>query len=142
MITVNVRSSSSEITNRQLPKNSGISIFGKVTGMIGIGEPLTVVRIEVINKSGSTYFVKETSANFWGDYNFYFVTPDENTNMIIKLYATYSTSGQDLIIYPVGIGSAKADPLPAPVKASSILDYIPLILLLFGGLAVYNITKK
>lgn len=142
MIATYFRTANNKITNRQFPMNTGVSIYGNVTGALGLGEPFTDVRIEVIGNDGRDIYFTEVKTNVWGDFSGYFVTPNYSTKLTVKIIATYSVAGQYESIIPIGVGGVTPDPAPSPQTAGSFLDYIPLVLVVLGGLVLVNLTKK
>lgn len=136
-ITVNLRTNDRIVTNRKFDVNTGISVYGKFTGAFGVGEPGTFYRVEILDSLGNSLEVKENNADIFGDYDFYFITPDKPCRLTIKIIATYSISGKDTSITPIGIGGLNPDDLPEPEEEKSLLDYLPIILLIMLGVFLY-----
>lgn len=134
-LSVNFKNNNGILSNRKFEKNIGISVYGKLTGVTGIFEPATLTRLE-ITENGKPYYLKETYTNVFGDYNFYFKTPDRDTKLLLKLVGTYSISGQDTVLIPVGVGNVNPDELPNPETKSTILEYLPMVFIALFVLAV------
>ena len=136
-ITVNFRTSKGNVTSRQFQKNEGVSVYGKLTGVAGVGEPGTHIRMEIIDSRGISIFFDEDTANIWGNYDFWFRAPFDDTRLKIILTATYSIAGQDKVIIPIGIGNVYASSAPTPQTEGGWLSYIPLLII--GGGTIYLI---
>lgn len=135
-ITVNFRTSKGKVTTRQFLKNEGVSVYGKLTGMV-MPEPGTHIRMEILDSSNRSIFFDEDNANLWGDYDFWFRTPFEDERLTIILTATYSITGQDIINIPIGVGNVFASSAPSPAMEGNWLSYIPLLII--GGGTIYLI---
>jgi hypothetical protein len=111
-LTVNFRTESGTNQSRIFKNGQGVSLFGKATGALGLGEPFTHVRFE-IEELG---FFAETRANVFGDYDFFFRIPATGSGVLtLRLTATFSLSGQDTVVIPIAYGSdARVPPVPPP----------------------------
>lgn len=138
MTTVNFRTQSGENNSRRFEKNQGISVYGKCTGITGIYEPGTHVRINV-TKNGQAFFFDETNTDIFGDYDFWFRTPNEDTNLNVNIISTYSISGQDNVNIPISVGNLIPKPLPNPLQEMSWLGILPVV---FIGLVAYLSFKE
>lgn len=136
-----MRTGSGIVTNRRFPKGEGVSIYGKTTGMAGIGEPGTFVRLNILDERGQTVVYKETLTNIWGDYDFWFRTPYHNAKLIVMLYATYSITGSDETVIPIAVGSINPSSLPLPQSEMSWLSILPLLILGIGTVYVIKVLK-
>ena len=141
-ITVNFKTNKGIVTNRLFDKNEGVSIYGKLTGMFGVGEPGTWIRLNVLNENNQSILTKETNANLWGDYDFYFITPNQDKNLKIVLVATYSIAGYDETTVPIAVGNKIPENLPQPQAETSLLSFIPIIILAGLGIFIYKELKK
>lgn len=141
-ITVNFRTSKGNVTSRQFQKNEGVSVYGKLTGVAGVGEPGTHIRMEIIDSRNNSIFFKEDTANFWGDYDFWFRTPFENIKLKIILTATYSIAGQDKVIIPIGVGNVFASSAPSPQVEGTWLNMIPLLVISVGVVYLIRVMNK
>ena len=129
-ITVNMRTQRGEITNRRFLKGEGVSVYGKTTTVSGIGiTPGTFVRLNIIDSFGNTVFFKETYTNFWGDYDFWFRTPNQNINLVAKLFATYTWAGSDEAEVPFAVGNVTPGTLPNPIAESTWISIVPMVLI-------------
>lgn len=133
MTTVNFRTSYGENNSRQFEKNQGVSVYGKCTGVTGMFEPGTHVQIN-ITKNGKSFFYDNTNTNIFGDYSFWFRTPNEDCNLNVQIVATYSISGQDQINVPLAVGSASPKPLPIPGQEMAWTGILPVV---FIGLLAF-----
>jgi hypothetical protein len=140
MTTVHFKTASGENNTRRFNKNEGVSIYGKCTGVTGIYEPGTHVRINV-TKDNQTFYFDEKNTDIFGDYDFWFRTPNEDTNLNVQIVATYSISGQDIVNIPLGIGNVNPKPLPNPKPERSWLDYLPLMVIAIAGIFIYKELK-
>jgi hypothetical protein len=110
-LTVNFRTESGTNQSRIFQNGQGVSLFGKVTGALGLGEPFTHVRLEIEEIN----FFAETRANLFGDYDFFFRIPAMGSGVLtLRLTATFSLSGQDVVVIPVAYGDARVPPAPPP----------------------------
>ncbi len=141
-ITVNFRTSKGNVTSRQFQKNEGVSVYGKLTGVAGVGEPGTHIRMEIINSKNNSIFFKEDTANLWGDYDFWFRTSFKDERLTIILTATYSIAGQDKVIIPIGIGNVFASQAPSPQTEGDWLSMIPLIIIGAGVIYLVKIINE
>lgn len=137
MTTVHFKTYSGENNTRRFNKNEGVSIYGKCTGVTGIYEPGTHVRIE-ITQNGMPFYFDETNTDIFGDYDFYFKTPNNDTNLDLKIVSTYSISGQDFVNIPLAVGNANPKPLPNPNPEYSLLNYLPLMVIAIAGIFIYK----
>ena len=141
-ITVNFRTSKGNVTTRQFLKNEGVSIYGKLTGVAGVGEPGTHIRMEIIDSRNKSIYFNEDTANMWGDYNFYFRTGFKDERLTIKLTATYSIAGQDKVNIPIGVGMVNASPAPSPQTEGDWLSYIPLFVIGVGTIYLIKVINE
>ena len=141
-ITVNFKTNKGIVTNRTFEKNEGVSVYGKLTGMFGVGEPGTWIRLNVLNENNQSILTKETNANLWGDYDFYFVTPNQDSKLKIGLIATYSIAGSDETTIPIAVGNKIPENLPQPQAETSLLSFIPVVLLVGLGFFIYKEIKR
>jgi len=148
-ITVNFRTSEQELPARRFPKNVPISIYGKVTGVLGLGEAFQHIRIEILNRENQSIFFDEDTTNTFGDYAFYVVFPNEDTYYTIVLTATYSVSGQDTARVPVAVGDVEPiGEAPKPEEQGNVITkYLPyalalgaIVLILYAARTVKQIT--
>ena len=140
MTTVNFKTYSGANTSRKFGLSQGVSVYGKVTGALGLGEPGSHVRID-IEKDGSPIFFKETFTDLWGDYSFYFITPNEDCNMTVKITASLSISGQDFVTIPIAVGNRAVGSLPKIQGEGSWLDWIPVIVIGTLGILAVKAVK-
>jgi hypothetical protein len=124
-LTVNLRSASGEIRNRNLTKGVGVSVYGKVFGLI-LPSSFSDVRFEIPELS----YVDNTSTNAFGSYSFWFVPTVDNQALTFRLLGSLPT-GMELVDYPVGVGKVIPAKLPKAVT-SSTLDVIGKYLLIAG----------
>ena len=141
-ITVNFKTSKGNVTSRQFQKNEGVSVYGKLTGMAGVGEPGTHIRMEIIDSRNNSIFFKEDTANIWGNYDFWFRTPYKDEKLTIVLTATYSISGQDKVNIPIGVGSVYASSAPSPQTEGDWLNMIPLLVIGVGVIYIIKIMNE
>lgn len=141
-ITVNFRTSQGNVTSRQFPKNEGVSVYGKLTGMAGVGEPGTHIRMEIKDSRNNSIYFNEDTANIWGDYNFWFRTGFKDERLTIVLTATYSIAGQDKVNIPIGIGNVNASPAPSPETEGDWLSMIPLFVLGIGTIYLIKVLNE
>ncbi|HES59643.1 MAG TPA: hypothetical protein ENO18_04345 [Caldithrix sp.] len=127
-LTVNLKTQSGLNYSRKFNPGDGVSIYGKATGILGLGEPGTHVRFSVLSGSSTIYF-KETYTDIWGDYSFYYTMPLNNAKLDFVLIASYSVYGQDQVKIPVAVGY-KPDPLPLPEGEGLPWWVLPSILLI------------
>jgi len=110
-ITVNFRTASGTNQTRIFQRREGVSVFGKVTGLLGLGEPFTHMRLEIPEIS----FFAETRCNVFGDYDFFFRMPGTGSGVLtLRITATFTASGQDIVVIPVAYGEEKVPPTPPP----------------------------
>lgn len=138
MTTVNFRDSYGINNTRRFEKNAGVSVFGKCTGVTGIYEPGTHVRINV-TKNNEPFFFDEKNTDIFGDYDFWFRTPNEDTNLNVQIIATYSIAGQDIVNIPLAVGNVSPKPLPIPGQEMAWLGMLPIV---FIGLVGYLVFKE
>ena len=141
-ITVNFRTSKGNVKTRAFPKNEGVSVYGKLTGMAGVGEPGTHIRMEVLDKNNNSIYFSEQTANLWGDYNFWFRTPNDDVRLTILLTATYSIAGQDKVTIPIAVGNVYALPAPSPQTEGDWLSMIPLLVISAGVIYLIKIINE
>jgi hypothetical protein len=135
-LTVNLRTQRGNIYNRKFNSGEGVSIYGKATGVLGLGEPGTHVRFQVMKNNTTVYF-KEGYTNIFGDYDFYYVMPLNDTKLIFVLIATYTVSGQDVVNIPVSVGNTTPDPLPFPQGEGLPWWVLPAVLVV-GGVYLFR----
>lgn len=141
-VTANFRISTGLVTTRQLNPGVGVSIYGKCTGVTGMPEPGTHVQINITKPGGEVVYSQDTITNLWGDYDFWFRTPNSNTKLNVRIVATYSIAGQDIVNIPIGVGSAIPDPLPTPTGENTWLNLLPPLLISAGALLLYKEIKR
>ena len=141
-ITVNFRTSKGNVTSRQFQKNEGVSVYGKLTGMAGVGEPGSHIRMEIIDNNNNSIYFKENTANLWGDYDFWFRTPLEDAELKIVLTASFSWYGQDRVIIPIGVGNVLPSPAPRPPIEGNLFTVIPLLILGVGFVYLIKIMNE
>lgn len=139
-VTVNFKTASGLNSTRVFKQAEGISIYGKCTGVAGIGEPGTHVRLE-IKKGSSVIYFQETMTNIWGDYDFYYTTPNYNGQLTVRLIATYSISGQDVVNIPIGVNVQPGN-APLPEVEMAWLSYLPAILIIGAGIYLFRELQK
>ena len=139
-LTINFKTNRGIITSRQFDLSQGISIYGSFAGMVGEPEPFSTVQIQINDPSGNTIFFNNTSTNFWGDYDFYFVAPSVQMQLTVIITAFYTITGQDQLIVPIGVGLTPA-PVPIPVAPESPWSWLSLIPVLLVGYAAYELYK-
>jgi hypothetical protein len=142
-ISVNFRTQSRELDSRSLPLNEGVSVYGKVTGLLGIGEPFQLVRFELGDR------FQETRTNAFGDYAFFFRTPNTRERATIRLTTFFTVGGVQSREIPVAYGIS-----PSPLRAeenrglfdmlglSRLGDYVGVVLIGLAGYAVYRFHKS
>jgi len=140
-LSVHFKTASGENNTRRFLRNEGVSIYGKSTTLTGIINPGTLIRIDITDKNGQTFFFSEKFTDLWGDYDFWFRTPMTNQNMNIRLIASYPVSGQDVTNIPIAVGDVTPASLPIPEKEWSWLEYLPLIAVGIGVLFLVNTLK-
>jgi hypothetical protein len=138
-LSVNFKTQRGVITNRKFQSGEGVSIYGKATTLSGVINPGTTIRIEISDSFGNSYFFKDTFTDIWGDYASWFLTPSDNKNLMVTVYASYPVSGQDKTVIPIAVGNVNPKPLPMPESEFSLLNFLPIA---FIGLAVLIIMKK
>jgi hypothetical protein len=128
-LTVNFRTAQSVVTSRNFPVGGvGVSVYGKATGAAGLGEPFTNMRIEITGDS--IYLTQDGRANLFGDYAFFFRTPPSDGNASVKLVATYTVAGQEIVVVPISFGQSVPDTLPEPPSTDLFAKYaIPIVLI-------------
>ena len=141
-ITVNFRTQQGNVTSRQFQKNEGVSVYGKLTGMAGVGEPGTHIRMEIIDSRNKSIFFDEDNANLYGDYNFWFHTGFKDERLTIILTATYSIAGQDKVTIPIGIGNVNASRAPSPQTEGNWLSYIPILIIGAGTIYLIKMINE
>lgn len=137
MTTVNFRDSNGINNSRRFEKNAGVSVFGKCTGVSGMYEPGTHVRIN-ITKNGQPFFYDEKNTDFFGDYDFWFRTPNEDTNLNVEIVSTYSISGQDIVNIPLSVGNKIPKPLTKPDQEMAWLGILPVVFIGLIGFLVFK----
>lgn len=137
MTTVNFRTSIGENNTRRFEKNQGVSIYGKCTGVTGMFEPGTHVQIN-ITKDGQPFFYDNTNAGIFGDYDFWFRTPNEDCNLNVLIVATYSISGQDQVNVPLAVGNKIPKPVPVPGQEMAWLGIVPIVLIGAIGFIIFK----
>lgn len=148
VVSVNLRTQSGINTSRKFNRGEGVSIFGKCTGILGLGEPYTHVRVEVLSSNGVGLFFDEMTTNVFGDYHSYFTFPNVDGRYTIQVTATFTVSGQDKSIVPVSVGSVAPANVPAPEEATNIVDTILVygkelgIVLIIGAIIYFVIINK
>lgn len=134
MITVNFRNQTGEITTRRFAPGEGVSIYGSVSAA-NIPAPFSPVRIEA---SEVGYF-DDTTTNFFGDYAFWFVAPNDNKTINLKITASLAAFGDDVVSIPIRIGTGS---VPGRVETETknspwqaLLDLFPSWdkIFLYGG---------
>lgn len=141
MISVNFRSDVQEFTARHFPSKVGLSIYGKITGLAGLGEPSQNVRCEIIDEYGKSIYFKEDSTNLWGDYSFYVKFENDGTYTIV-LSSAFSAAGVTEARIPVSVGSAEL-PKEAPKieeQSASFEKYIKYaVIILVAVVLLYGL---
>lgn len=140
-ITVNFRTSKGIVNTRQFQKNQGVSVYGKVVDVTGIGGPGTHIRMEILDDRNNSIFFKEDITDLWGDYSFWFRTPFEDTRLTIIFTATFSFAGQNKAVIPIGIGNVFASSAPSPARQGGFLDWLTYIPLIVVGVGVVYLIK-
>jgi hypothetical protein len=135
-LTVNLRTQRGINYNRKFNPGEGVSIYGKATGVLGLGEFGTHVRLQV-NKGNTTVYFKETYTNLWGDYDFYYVMPLNDMRLDFILIASYSVAGQDDVTVPVSVGNLTPAPLPRPQGEGLPWWVLPAVLVV-GGVYLFR----
>ncbi len=135
-ITVKFKTSKGNVSSRQFQKNEGVSVYGTLTGAV-MPQPGAHIRMEIIDSRNNAIFFGEENANIWGDYNFWFRTPNKDERLKIILTATYSIAGQDKAIIPIGVGNIYPSSAPSPEIEGTWLNAIPLLVI--GAGVVYLI---
>ena len=139
-LTVNFKTNQGVITSRQFDPNQGISIYGSFTGVVGEPELFSKVQIQINDVNGNTIFFNNTTTNIFGDYDFYFVTPEIPTQLTVIITAFYTVTGQDQLSIPIGVGQIPA-PVSVPVPPDNPWDWLSLIPILLVGFAAYELYK-
>ena len=114
-----------------------IRISGKVTGLIGLGEPGILVRVEVIGNFNSLYYQDYTS--IFGNYGVDVTLPNAVSQAKVIITAGYIGIESDRVEVPIGIGTSAPD---IPVPESLFSEYLKYAMI--GGmilLAIYGISK-
>lgn len=130
-ITVNLKTKNGINTNRKFELSQGISVYGKLTGVTGMFEPFTFFRIEVFETNGLPIYYKEGTTDLFGGFDGYFLTPEYPAKMKIIVNATYTISGSDKTEIRIASGGLNPDENPNPETEKTILEYLPLILIIF-----------
>lgn len=138
MTTVNFRTQYGINSSRKFEKNQGVSVFGKCTGVTGVYEPGTHVRINV-TKNNQPFYFSEKNTDIFGDYDFWFRTPNEDCNLNVNIISTYSIAGQDNVNIPVSVGNTIPKPLPTPQSEGIFLSILPYLII---GVGAYIIIDK
>jgi len=140
-ITVNLKTQRGEIKNRQFNLSEGVSVYGSVFGMSGMFEPGTHMRFELLDANNKVIEFDEKTSNIFGDYDFWFRTPAFDTNLTIKLTATYSISGQDQTLIPIGVGNRAPANLPGVKTMDSFLDWLPIVAIAAVAFMAFKLVK-
>lgn len=137
-ITVNFKTKNGIVNNRVFTANEGVSVYGKATTLLQVGfNPLTKIQMNVLNSLNNSIFYDETLTDFFGDYDFYFVTPSTG-KYNVKITANYIDGAQSVVI-PIGINTT---PSPVPTGGNyNILDYLKFGLLIAGGVLIYKMAN-
>jgi hypothetical protein len=134
-ISVNFETSAGANTTRQFQPGDGVSVYGKVTGALGVGEPSANVILELVNGAGQSVGYQNLTTDIWGDYAGWLDLPFVSQKMILKISAQLPVSGVENVTVPIGVGVV-ADPLPVQVDQSqSLIDVIEKVAI-WGGVAI------
>ncbi len=141
-ITVNFKTKRGMIVNRRFEKNEGISLYGKVSTLTGVGiTPGTFIRLNVVDSYGNSIVHKETLTDFWGGYSFWFVTPDQNVKLLVKIFAAYTWAGQDETAVPIAVGNVTPLILPMPQAENAWLAFVPIVVVGVGLIYLVKVLK-
>jgi len=141
-IIVTLKTQRGIITNRRFNLGEGVSVYGSVYGVTGMFEPGTHIRFELLDSNNQSLIYKDTVSDIWGNYDFWFRTPDYETNLKIKLTATYSISGQDIVTIPISTGNRMPDKLPDVSPEKTLLDWLPIVAIAAVGFYAYKVLKS
>lgn len=103
-------SNGNRLNTRQFARGQSIVVSGHVTGALGLGEPFTHIQVEIPEIS----FLWQDTTSLFGNFSFGLTMPNRNTNLTLRITATYTVAGQDNVVIPIGVGDVAAEPLPAP----------------------------
>mgnify|MGYP001559215048 CR=1 FL=1 len=95
------------LSGRNFSPGQSLRIGGHVTGALGLGEPFTHIRLEITDGSFLPILL-ETQTNLLGDFWFDIFLPNANSKANVKLTATFTVTGQDVVIIPIAIGQEAA----------------------------------
>jgi len=135
-ISVNFKTRAGENTSRIFQKNEGVSIYGKVTGISGVFEPFIYVRCEV-KENNVPIFTRDTYADIFGDYDFYFLTPNRDTNLEVNIFSQGINiiQGNETRKIPIAVGNK----IPKNIVAEAgSLDLVFYGLVIIGAFLLYN----
>jgi hypothetical protein len=140
MITYQFKTVNGEVNTRSFNTNEGISLFGSVYDFFGLPDINATVQVDITDKFNSSIFSGVAHTNFWGDYNFYFITPGLDQKLNVKITGVPSIGQTETKIIPISVGNVSPDPLPTP-SSFSLYDLLPVILIAGVGYGIYKIVK-
>jgi len=141
-LSVNFNTSRGQIYTRNFLPGEGISIFGKATTLNGLINPGTQVRMNIETNFGNSLFSDDSFTDLFGDYDFYFRAPENNTQLNVIVQAVYPLSGTDKVVIPISIGNVQPKPLPELQGEKSIFDYLGYLLIVGVGYGIYKVLEK
>ena len=129
------------LVTRNFQPGQSLRIGGHVTGAAGLGEPFTPVVLDITD--GFYPITAQSSTNWLGDFWFDVALPNVTSQATVKLTATFSVMGQDVVTIPIGIGEVMPAPLPTPPKqvgetALEVIKWVAIGAAILG--IVYLIT--
>jgi hypothetical protein len=141
-LLINFRTQAGNVTNRKFDKGIGVSIYGKAETLIVPINPGTVINLDITDQSNRIIFSGSKSTDFLGDYDFWFRTPDYDTKLNLRMVASYPVSGQDVLTIPLAVGNVLPDPMPLPEMEFSVLELLPILLIVGAGFFLYKTFKQ
>lgn len=110
---------------RQFQPGDQIRVSGKVTGLVGLGEPLLRVRLEITDRFSPMF--GESRTNLLGNYWFDVTLPQVVSQAKVVVTAWFYT-GAEQVSVPIGIGT-EPEPIPAPTPGL-LESLLPLLLVM------------
>lgn len=128
-----------ELKTRSFQTGQRIDINVVGTGIVGIPEPFSLVRVDILAGNRSI-FSQQKTANLWGVADFVLQLPNEATTATVHAYVEYSIHGTDSVDIPIGIGK-EVSQLPEP-KSNGIPAWVYVVGILAIGLVAIGGYKK
>jgi len=126
------------IQSRRFESGKGVSVYGKVTSLLGFGAPGTTVRIEALSGGNLPSYFQNQVSNAFGDYAFWLEVPDTKGGRgVLRITASYSISGQEHVDIPISWGDETPETLaPPPEEKNGILDTVMEFFSTFKWIAI------